>query len=138
MDSTSSSQKTSRSLTTTLKRIARRLTRSTTGCTTRSTVCLLFASWAHISSSSLDGVYKSGFATSQSAYESNVKTLFESLDCAEKLLEGKDYLVGNTLTEADIRLFPTIIRFDPVYVGHFKCNLKTIRDGYVSFLSMYV
>jgi putative glutathione S-transferase len=83
-----------------------------------------------------NGVYKSGFATSQEAYESNVKPLFESLDRVEKLLDGKDYLVGNTLTEADIRLFPTIIRFDPVYVGHFKCNLKTIRDGYVSNVSL--
>jgi putative glutathione S-transferase len=83
-----------------------------------------------------NGVYKSGFATSQEAYESNVKPLFESLDRVEKLLHGKDYLVGNTLTEADIRLFPTIIRFDPVYVGHFKCNLKTIRDGYVSNISL--
>ena len=46
------------------------------------------------------------------------------------MLEGKDYLVGNQLTEADVRLFVTIVRFDPVYVGHFKCNLRTIRDGY--------
>jgi putative glutathione S-transferase len=78
----------------------------------------------------LDGVYKSGFATTQEAYESNVIPLFEALDKAEQLLEGKDYLVGDTLTEADIRLFPTIIRFDPVYVGHFKCNIRDIRDGY--------
>ena len=75
-------------------------------------------------------MYKSGFATSQSAYEANVYPLFEALDRVEKILDGKDYLVGNTLTEADIRLFPTIVRFDPVYVGHFKCNIRTIRDGY--------
>ena len=46
------------------------------------------------------------------------------------MLTGKDYLIGDQLTEADIRLFVTIVRFDPVYVGHFKCNLRTIRDGY--------
>jgi putative glutathione S-transferase len=77
-----------------------------------------------------DGVYKCGFATSQEAYEANVFPLFESLDRLEKLLDGKKYLVGEQLTEADVRLFPTIVRFDPVYVGHFKCNLRTIRDGY--------
>jgi len=77
-----------------------------------------------------NGVYKSGFATSQTAYEAAVIPLFESLDRLEKILTGKDYLVGNTLTEADIRLFVTIVRFDPVYVGHFKCNLRTIRGGY--------
>lgn len=56
--------------------------------------------------------------------------LFASLDRLEAILEGKDFLVGNTLTEADIRLFPTIVRFDPVYVSHFKCNFRTIRGGY--------
>ena len=75
----------------------------------------------------LDGVYKAGFATSQSAYEDAVKHLFASLDKLEKILEGKDYLVGNRLTEADVRLYTTIIRFDPVYHGHFKCNLGSIR-----------
>ena len=75
-------------------------------------------------------MYKAGFATSQQAYEAAVVPLFESLDRLEKILEGKDYLVGGQLTEADIRLFVTIIRFDPVYVGHFKCNLRTIRYGY--------
>ncbi|KAG1826633.1 glutathione S-transferase [Suillus variegatus] len=77
-----------------------------------------------------NGVYKSGFAQSQSAYENAVYALFKSLDRIEEILKGKDYLVGNTLTEADIRLFVTTTRFDPVYVGHFKCNLRDIRHGY--------
>lgn len=70
-----------------------------------------------------NGVYKSGFATTQEAYEKNVTTLFASLDKAEKHLEGvKDgpYYFGKEITEADIRLFTTIIRFDAVYVQHFK------------------
>ncbi|OCH86720.1 glutathione S-transferase [Obba rivulosa] len=79
-----------------------------------------------------NGVYKSGFAKTQQAYEAAVKPLFQSLDRLEKMLEGKDYLIGEQLTEADVRLFVTIIRFDPVYVGHFKCNIRTIRDGYPS------
>jgi putative glutathione S-transferase len=71
-----------------------------------------------------NGVYRSGFATSQNAYEAAVKPLFESLDRLEKILEGgKKHAVGDQLTEADVRLYTTIIRFDPVYVGHFKCNL---------------
>lgn len=77
-----------------------------------------------------NGVYRAGFATSQGAYEKAVHEVFESLDKVEKILEGKEYLVGNRLTEADIRLWVTIVRFDPVYVGHFKCNFRTIRDGY--------
>jgi putative glutathione S-transferase len=77
-----------------------------------------------------NGVYKCGFAQSQAAYENAVHPLFKSLDRLEEILKGKDYLVGNTLTEADIRLFVTTIRFDPVYVGHFKCNLRDIRHGY--------
>jgi len=77
-----------------------------------------------------NGVYKCGFATTQEAYESNLTPLFKSLDKLEKMLEGKDYLVGDKLTEADVRLFTTIIRFDPVYVGHFKCNIGTIRHNY--------
>ncbi|PPQ96856.1 hypothetical protein CVT26_006025 [Gymnopilus dilepis] len=77
-----------------------------------------------------NGVYRSGFATSQEAYSKAVLEVFESLDKVEKILTGKDYLVGDRLTEADVRLFVTIIRFDPVYVGHFKCNIRTIRDGY--------
>ncbi len=85
----------------------------------------------------IDGVYKAGFATSQKEYEAAVIPLFESLDRLEKILTGKDYLVGNQLTEADVRLFVTIVRFDPVYVGHFKCNIRTIRDGYPA-IHLYV
>ncbi|KAI0760529.1 glutathione S-transferase [Fomes fomentarius] len=77
-----------------------------------------------------NGVYKSGFASTQSAYEDAVILLFESLDRLEKILTGKDYLIGDQLTEADVRLFVTIIRFDTAYHGAFKCNLRTIRDGY--------
>ncbi|KAJ7762746.1 glutathione S-transferase [Mycena maculata] len=77
-----------------------------------------------------NGVYRAGFATTQEAYEKAVKEVFEGLDKVEKILTGKDYLVGGRLTEADVRLWVTIIRFDPVYVGHFKCNFRTIRDGY--------
>ncbi|KAJ3570564.1 hypothetical protein NP233_g4324 [Leucocoprinus birnbaumii] len=77
-----------------------------------------------------NGVYRAGFATTQEAYETAVKDVFEALDKVEKILEGKHYLIGDRLTEADIRLWVTIIRFDPVYVGHFKCNFNTIRAGY--------
>jgi putative glutathione S-transferase len=75
-------------------------------------------------------VYKSGFATSFDAYSAAVVRVFKALDRVEAILNGKTYLVGDRLTEADIRLWVTIIRFDPVYVGHFKCNLNTIRHGY--------
>lgn len=75
-----------------------------------------------------NGVYKAGFATTQDAYEAAVFPLFESLDWLEGMLDGRAYLMGDTLTEADWRLFTTLIRFDPVYVGHFKCNLKWIAD----------
>ncbi|KAI0316226.1 glutathione S-transferase [Amylostereum chailletii] len=77
-----------------------------------------------------NGVYKSGFATSFDAYRAAVVPLFDALDRIEGMLAGKTYLVGDRLTEADIRLYVTIIRFDPVYVSHFKCNLRTIRHGY--------
>lgn len=75
-----------------------------------------------------NGVYKAGFATRQSAYEDAFSALFDSLDWLETRLADTDYLVGGTLTEADIRLFTTLVRFDPVYHGHFKCNLRRIAD----------
>lgn len=77
-----------------------------------------------------NGVYRAGFAKTQGAYEEAVLKLFAALDRLEDLIEGKDFLVGGRLTEADVRVFLTLIRFDPAYVGHFKCNLRTIRDGY--------
>ena len=75
-----------------------------------------------------NGVYKAGFATTQDAYEEAVAPLFESLDWLEARLAENRYLMGDQLTEADIRLFTTLIRFDPVYVGHFKCNVRRIAD----------
>ncbi|KAF4980106.1 hypothetical protein FZEAL_3827 [Fusarium zealandicum] len=80
-----------------------------------------------------NGVYKSGFATTSEAYERHVVALFEALDRAEKhLAEQKEgpYYFGANITEVDIRLFVTIVRFDPVYVQHFKCNIRDIRSGY--------
>ncbi|KAL0563926.1 S-glutathionyl-(chloro)hydroquinone reductase [Marasmius crinis-equi] len=79
-----------------------------------------------------NGVYKSGFSRTQGAYEEAVKGVFAGLDRVEKILAdgSKDYLIGNTLTEADIRLFVTAIRFDVAYNGQFKCNIRTIRSGY--------
>ena len=75
-----------------------------------------------------NGVYKCGFATTQEAYEENFQKLFAMLDELDSRLEGKKYLFGDRLTEADVRLFTTLVRFDPVYVGHFKCNLRRIAD----------
>ena len=75
-----------------------------------------------------NGVYKAGFATTQEAYEQAVYPLFAALDSLEQRLSTHRYLVGDTLTEADWRLFTTLIRFDAVYHGHFKCNLKQIAD----------
>lgn len=75
-----------------------------------------------------NGVYKAGFATSQSAYDKAVGALFDSLDWLEDRLSRNRYLMGDRLTEADLRLFPTLIRFDPVYHGHFKCNRRRIVD----------
>lgn len=75
-----------------------------------------------------NGVYKSGFATSQEAYEAAVYPLFETLDWLEERLAAKRYLMGDRITEADWRLFTTLVRFDAVYVGHFKTNLKRLID----------
>jgi putative glutathione S-transferase len=75
-----------------------------------------------------NGVYRAGFATTQSAYEDALVPLFETLDWLEQRLSSSRYLVGDQPTEADWRLFPTLIRFDAVYVGHFKCNLRRIAD----------
>lgn len=75
-----------------------------------------------------NGVYRAGFATSQVAYEQAVITLFESLDWLEERLSRHSFLLGERFTEADIRLFTTLIRFDAVYHGHFKCNLRRIAD----------
>ena len=84
-----------------------------------------------------NGVYKSGFATTQEAYEKAVYPLFTSLDRAEAHLASQSqkgekgpYYYDAHITEADVRLFTTIIRFDPVYVQHFKCNVRDIRSGY--------
>ncbi|EPC02305.1 glutathione S-transferase [Litchfieldella anticariensis FP35 = DSM 16096] len=75
-----------------------------------------------------NGVYKAGFATEQSVYDKHVTALFEALERIERRLDESRYLAGEWLTEADIRLFTTLIRFDAVYHGHFKCNLKRIED----------
>lgn len=75
-----------------------------------------------------NGVYRAGFATSQEAYEEAFVALFETLDALEERLAGQRYLLGDRVTEADWRLFTTLARFDPVYVGHFKCNLRRIAD----------
>ncbi len=75
-----------------------------------------------------NGVYRAGFATTQEAYESAFVELFATLDWLEEHLGQQRYLVGNQLTEADWRLFTTLVRFDAVYVGHFKCNLRRIAD----------
>jgi putative glutathione S-transferase len=75
-----------------------------------------------------NGVYRAGFATTQEAYDEAVVELFEALDELEERLSDQPYLVGDRITEADWRLFTTLIRFDPVYVGHFKCNLRRLVD----------
>ncbi len=75
-----------------------------------------------------NGVYRAGFATSQEAYETAVTALFARLDWLEERLSSTRYLVGGQLTEADVRLFTTLARFDAVYVGHFKCNLRRLVD----------
>jgi len=83
-----------------------------------------------------NGVYKCGFATTQQAYEEALIPLFDTLNYLDERLGAQRYLAGDRITEADWRLFTTLIRFDPVYVGHFKCNIKRIVDypnlsGYV-------
>ena len=75
-----------------------------------------------------NGVYKAGFATRQDAYEEAVRPLFATLDWLEERLTKSRYLCGDRITEADWRLFTTLVRFDPVYAGHFKCNLRRLVD----------
>ena len=75
-----------------------------------------------------NGVYRAGFATTQAAYEEAFTELFDALSRVEDILGKRRYLAGTRLTEADWRLFTTLVRFDPVYVGHFKCNLRRIAD----------
>ena len=75
-----------------------------------------------------NGVYKIGFATKQSVYEEELDRVFNALDQVEEMLEQNTYLLGSEMLECDLRLFPTLLRFDPVYVGHFKCNKKRIID----------
>lgn len=75
-----------------------------------------------------NGVYKAGFATRQPVYEQHVKALFESLDWIEEMLGDNAYLAGDQVTEADWRLFTTLVRFDAVYYGHFKCNIRQVAD----------
>ena len=89
-----------------------------------------------------NGVYRCGVATTQHAYEKAFIELFEALDWVEERLVERRYLTGSEITEADWRLFVTLIRFDPVYVGHFKCNQRRIADypnvsGYVRDLYQY-
>jgi putative glutathione S-transferase len=75
-----------------------------------------------------NGVYRAGFATRQAAYERAFDTLFARLDWLEERLSRQRYLVDGRLTEADVRLFTTLVRFDAVYHGHFKCNLRRLVD----------
>ncbi len=75
-----------------------------------------------------NGVYRCGFATTQQAYEEALDPLFTSLDGLDEHLASRRYLMGSVLSEADWRLFTTLVRFDPVYVGHFKCNLRRLID----------
>ena len=89
-----------------------------------------------------NGVYKAGFATEQAVYEEEYLRVFDALDWLEQRLTDRDYLVGDQLTEADWRLFTTLIRFDSVYHGHFKLNRNKISEmpvlaGYVARLAAY-
>ncbi|HXT16383.1 MAG TPA: glutathione S-transferase family protein [Gemmatimonadaceae bacterium] len=83
---------------------------------------------AHVYRDVNNGVYMAGFATTQRVYERAVDMLFARLDALEAHLDERTYLVGEQLTEADIRLFTTLVRFDAVYVGHFKCNIRRLID----------
>eukprot|EP00026_Physarum_polycephalum_P010421 Phypoly_transcript_10585.p1 GENE.Phypoly_transcript_10585~~Phypoly_transcript_10585.p1 ORF type:complete len:329 (+),score=42.55 Phypoly_transcript_10585:179-1165(+) len=86
-----------------------------------------------------NGVYKTGFATTQEAYEENVKALFAALERVEKILsDGRKYLLGDAFTEADIRLYPTIARFDVGYHGAFKCNIGMIRHDFPLIQKWYL
>lgn len=89
-----------------------------------------------------NGVYRSGFASTQEAYEEAVTEVFGALDHWERVLGERRYLCGDRITEADWCMFPTLVRFDPVYHGHFKCNLRRIADypnlwGYLRELYQY-
>jgi putative glutathione S-transferase len=75
-----------------------------------------------------NGVYRCGFARTQAAYEQSFRKLFSALDSIEQRLGRQRYLVGDQFTEADLRLFPTLVRFDAVYYSHFKCNLRRLAD----------
>ncbi len=75
-----------------------------------------------------DGVYRCGFAKTQEAYETSFRKLFAALDALEARLGRQRWLVGDSFTEADLRLFPTLVRFDAVYYSHFKCNLRRLAD----------
>jgi putative glutathione S-transferase len=75
-----------------------------------------------------NGVYRCGFASEQAAYETAYTALFDRLDWLEERLTGRRYLVGDTITEADVRLFTTLARFDAVYHGHFKCNRNKLTE----------
>jgi putative glutathione S-transferase len=75
-----------------------------------------------------NGVYRCGFARTQQAYEASFGKLFAALDAVEEWLGRQRYLAGDRFTEADLRLFPTLVRFDAVYYSHFKCNLRCIAD----------
>jgi putative glutathione S-transferase len=75
-----------------------------------------------------NGVYKAGFATKQEPYEKAVRELFQSLDWLDGILSRQKFLLGDRMTEADVRLFPTLVRFDAVYYGHFKCNLRHVYE----------
>lgn len=82
----------------------------------------------HVYNNINNGVYRTGFATTQRSYEKAYHRLFDALDDMEEILSQQRYLTGDQITEADWRLFVTLIRFDAVYIGHFKCNKKRIYD----------